>query len=1021
VKWSLIELRRQSRRKWPARLAVTTGVLVALWILFGFFALPPLLKTQATKRLSVQLQRTVTIERIRTNPLTLSVQVDGLVIREQDGAELASWRSVYLNFSPWSRLTGHWQIQDMAIDGFIGHIGIDPQGRLNFADLLSLGHPPEDKATSSPMTPVAIDRLEVTDARIHLKDDSQKTPFSTEIGPLTFTLRNFYTAGDPRAPYEFTAKTKAGESVSWHGSLSVNPLRSEGELALSGLALPKYAPYYAERIAFTLQSGLASARIRYSARFGGDEPVLRVSDSNVTLTDLKIVTLQGSLPLLTVPELTVTGIEADAITRAVSVAGVAIKGGSVEVRRSPQGIDFLDALRPIAPGSTPAQAPAAATPAAIPAAAPQVRIDGVSVAGVRLNYSDTTTPRPVALVVEEVQADVRGFSLADRAVPMPFKAAASLPGGGRFSIEGNVTASPFSTEVNVGLKDFPVASLSPYLESRFDLWLAKGKGSLQGKLSLTGAATSFTGSASVDDLVAIDNAADEEVVSWSALALQSIDYSSAKNQLTIGEWAWSSPSLRIRIGSDGQLNLARLQRPAPATSPVKVAPGAPAPPAPSPALSISLDRFVLERATVGFSDRSVSPAVTSAMTGLSGTITGLSSESAAQAAVELKGRIDDAAPVSISGRVRPLATPASADLKLDLRGAELSPLAPYISKYAGYALERGALSLAVHLRLANRRVESTNVATLEQFTLGARTDSPDATKLPVALAVALLKDQRGRIVIDLPIQGSLDDPEFRVGRIVLRVLGNLLAKAATSPFALLGAAFGGGGEELATQLFAAGESGLLAAGKSKLETVTRALGDRPSLRLELIGRYDSVADLNALREAEFHRRVESGVRERRKAAGVPADDPPIVEAEQVAALAELYARTFPGVVAAQATVPSGPSAKPGPTPESERPGFLPRLLRLLSGRTTAEAPDTPQMPAIPTENPAPVAPALSVETMAEQILAQIEVDKNALPELAMTRAQRVRAHLLESGTIAPDRILLAPAAAGGTRVDLTLK
>ena len=991
---------------------------MALWIVCGFFLLPPLLKAQATKRLSAKLQRPVTIERVRTNPLVLSVQIDGLVIREQGGAELISWRSVYLNFSVWTRLMGHWQIQNMAIDGFVGHIVIDPSGRLNFADLLT---PVGSEPAAAPMTPLAINRLQVTDARIHLKDDSRKAPFSTEIGPLTFHLRNFHTSGDPRAPYEFTAKTEDGESVAWHGSLSVSPLRSDGELTLSGFALPKYAPYYAERIAFALQSGLASARIRYSARFGGDEPVLRLSDSNVTLTDLKLVTLQGAVPLLTMPELTLSGINADAFTRSVRVAGIDVKGGSIEVRRSPEGIDILDALRPIPPQATPSQAPSPSAPAALPAAAPQVRIEGISIAGLRLTFSDTTTPRPASLVVDEIRADLRGFSLGDSAVPMPLTSTASLPGGGSLSIEGTMTASPFNAEINLGIKDVPIASFSPYLESHLDLWLAKGKGTLQGKLSLAGPATTFTGSASVADFVAVDNTADEEVVSWSAVALQSIDYSSEKNRLSIGELALSSPSLRVRIRPDGRLNLAQLRRPAGVVSPVKAAPGSPAPASPAAPLALTLDRFVLERATLGFSDRSVSPAVSSALTGLSGTITGLSSDPAAQSAVDVKGRIDDAAPVSISGRIGPLATPASADLKLDLRGAELSPVAPYISKYAGYALERGALSLDVHLRLANRRVESADIATLEQFTLGAKTDSPDATKLPVALAVALLKDRRGQIVIDLPIQGSLDDPEFRVGRIVLRVLGNLLAKAATSPFALLGAAFGGGGEELSTQLFAAGESMLLAAEKAKLDVVARALGDRPALRLELIGRYDAASDRVALREAEFHRRIESGVRERRKALGVPADDPPIVEAEQVAALAELYARTFPEVVAAQATVPAGPTTQPSPKPDDVPPGFLARMWRALSGRTAPEAPSPPPAPASSIENPAPATPALSVESMAEQIMAQIEVEENALPELATTRAQRIRSHLLESGAIAPDRILLAPVIAGGTRVDLTLK
>ena len=142
-------------------------------------------------------------------------------------------------------------------------------------------------------------------------------------------------------------------------------------------------------------------------------------------------------------------------------------------------------------------------------------------------------------------------------------------------------------------------------------------------------------------------------------------------------------------------------------------------------------------------------------------------------------------------------------MQVSLKDIELPPASPYTGKYAGYAIGKGKLDLALAYKIANRKLDAQNKLVLDQFTFGDKVDSPDAVKLPVRLAVALLKDRRGVIDIDLPIAGSLDDPEFKVWGAILKVLGNLVVKAVTAPFSLIASAFGGG-DELSRIDFAAG-------------------------------------------------------------------------------------------------------------------------------------------------------------------------------------------------------------------------
>jgi hypothetical protein len=133
-------------------------------------------------------------------------------------------------------------------------------------------------------------------------------------------------------------------------------------------------------------------------------------------------------------------------------------------------------------------------------------------------------------------------------------------------------------------------------------------------------------------------------------------------------------------------------------------------------------------------------------------------------------------------------------------------------------------------------------------------ESPKATKLPVKLAIALLKDRKGEIKLDIPVTGSLDDPKFNVWAIILKVLLNLIAKAATSPFSLLGSLFGAG-EELSYVEFDYGSTEITEQNMKKIDTLVKALHDRPSLKLDIEGHVDLEKDKDGLIQYLFNKKI----------------------------------------------------------------------------------------------------------------------------------------------------------------------
>ena len=264
--------------------------------------------------------------------------------------------------------------------------------------------------------------------------------------------------------------------------------------------------------------------------------------------------------------------------------------------------------------------------------------------------------------------------------------------------------------------------------------------------------------------------------------------------------------------------------------------------------------MTLQGGAVNFSDQYIRPNYSASLVEIGGRVSGLSSEESRLADIDLRGKLENSAPLEIVGKVNPLAKDLFLDLKVDFRDMDLSPLSPYSGRYAGYGIQKGKLTLSLKYHIEKRKLDSENKVFLDQFTFGDTVDSPDATKLPVRLAVALLKDRSGEIHLDLPVTGSIDDPKFSVWGVVWKIIVNLLVKAATSPFALLGAIFGGG-EELSYLEFDPGSSVLPASGIAKLGNMVKVLTERPALKLDIEGHVDIEKDREGMRQLLFRRKV----------------------------------------------------------------------------------------------------------------------------------------------------------------------
>lgn len=601
---------------------------------------------------------------------------------------------------------------------------------------------------------------------------------------------------------------------------------------------------------------------------------------------------------------TVDGIEAEASLapsspglRSLAIATVTADHLDAALFRDARGL-FLGQASGASSGSK--ASPAAASSGRAVGQAPQASPAAITLGELRcqecaVQFTDQAVSPAGVFSLKRTDLSVKGLG-ARMDQPLAIVLQTLAQGQGKVRFKGDVRPQPLSVKGALAVANLDLRALQPYLDPHLNVALASAAAQAEGRITLLddarqGLSARYQGKLGLSDLRLRDRVNDALFLRWASFSLDGADLSYAKGGIDadLGFIALKDFYGRIIVNPDGRLNLASVvkkadqagqgdqsittpQAPAngastptstrapggvtvttatlPSASPNAAANAAADPTAtqlaPQPSPQLRWQGIRLAQGEVDFTDTFIKPNYSARLTRIAGDISGVSSRTPEPATVEVSGAVDDGAPLRISGKLHPLGPKLFTDIAGTAKGIELTRLTPYAARYAGYAIEKGTLSVTVRYKVDGGKLEADNQVFLDQLTFGERVDSPDATKLPVLLAVSLLKNSRGEIDVNLPISGSLDDPQFSVGGIIWKVILNLIGKAVTAPFALL---TGGASSELGVVPFAPGSAELSAPARERLDALAAKLKDRPALKLEGTGWADPDIDTEGLRQA----------------------------------------------------------------------------------------------------------------------------------------------------------------------------
>ena len=805
------------RRKWCRNLVIA----LALYTILGFFVLPAVIKSQMLKRLPALTHRQATVAQVKFNPYALSFTIRGFALKETNGDVFSSFDEFYVNFQPVASLF-KWALvfKEISLKKPFAQVTHRADGTFNFANLLST-NPPPPPSTNLPGPPprVIIYRLSVTNGGVAFDDLDRKEPFHTEFIPINLDLTNLTTIRDRNSPYSFVARTGEGETFAWAGSVTVNPLRSEGKFRIGGLSLKKYSPYSHDYARYQIAGGLLDVAADYNYDSVTNILNLTVSNAAIHLAQLELKSPDTGETLIAIPAFSITDTEASVLRQTARVGLIKSSGGSLLVRQEADGsVNLLSLL------NLPTNAPASSTnaSASTPSAAPvsnappwTARIDEIAFDNYAFKIEDKKPAQPATFNIDQLGFDLKGVSNVSNA-PVTASLSLRFAGTGFVAVNGSATLLPPSADLQINLSNIDLRPIQPYVQPQAKLAITGGALDLHGAARYAsrepGAPlVSFAGDLALNKFATTDDVLFKDFAKWDALNVDGIKLDMQPDKLRVDQVKITGLETSLIVGPDRRANLQTILRDkigatnattsiaveaAPSSS--ALAASAPAttttPPAKKIPFDVALGALVLENAAIHYSDQSIEPHCSFDIQEFGGTVTGLSSDEQARATVDMKGKVDARAPFSVTGKLNPLATNMFVDIAVAFTNTELTPFSPYSEKYVGRPLEKGKLAFAVHYLIDNKALKAENGFYVDQFTLGPKNNSPDATKLPVKLAIALLKDRNGLISLDIPLTGRLDDPKFRVGPVIWQVVKNLLEKAATSPFSLLGALVGGGEE-----------------------------------------------------------------------------------------------------------------------------------------------------------------------------------------------------------------------------------
>jgi hypothetical protein len=834
------------------KLSVIIMVLFLVYVMAGFWIIPPLLKPRLEKELSSQIGRKITIEEIKINPLALSATTTNLAVYETDGKRFAGFKELLIDAELSSILKWAVTFKLIRVKAPFGVLKILPDYRLNISDILDkhLRADPEPQQAAE-LPHAIITKLQVEDGKFTVENLSQKEPKIETFSPISFELTNLSTLKERQGTFTFVGVGAYGGKYQLDGQLSLNPVRIQGRYSVAGTRSDKYWDNIKDHVSFQLKKGIVNASGNYVLELIEGKLHAALKNGAIELKDFQLAEKGKEKVLISIPSLLVGGIGADVNAQELVIEQVKTADARLESWLAADGslmlknwlLPDLQKLMEMKKTNSAEIKKAASKPW-------RVAIHKIEVITYGAAIEDRTLPKPARISVDNINAKIENLDNKKNSkatVDIAFQ----INQAGAVKVNGSAGIDPLAAELNVISDKMVLKSFQPYVDTAVNALIQSGTTSSKGRVLFKdkGNSTqiSYHGELSLDGLKIDDRIQTGDFIRLEQFKAAGIVLELNPNRLHAANILINKPHTRVTIDQNGTINVVQ------AFTPIQKEQGkgeenllqrlvnflimqiqGPMP--------MDIGMVQLHHFTANFIDRSITPPYETHLEIAKGTMKGLSSDPSARADFNIEGTLDRSAPIESAGQMSPLNAMQYTKVAFSLKDFNLKPTSPYSGKYAGYKISEGTLGLDLKYSVDENTLDGDNRIYIDHLELGEKVDSPDATTLPVALGVALLKDANGRISLQVPVGGDVKDPQFDFGQAIKSALTGTMDNVSSSPFSAITEIDGFKGEDLRFIEFAFGLSELSARATKKLNALAKFLNERTALTLDIEGIADQQRD-----------------------------------------------------------------------------------------------------------------------------------------------------------------------------------
>jgi hypothetical protein len=814
--------------------------VVLIYTALGFVFIPWFLTNKTSPLIKEKLGINIDIGKAKFNPYTFDLNIENILLKDLNEKPVLGLKKLHLDYVLLGLLDSSFLFKSLDIDSPVIYTSLNKKGKINLQNILPSSEIKENKSKSTLKLPtIILQKLNITNGYLYFNDFRKEKPFTLKLGSFNFQAHDISTReGDLNAHFFKTQVGKNGQ-IFWEGGMRINPLSLYGEINITNLQLPELYKYVLNDLGAKLSNGTLDLLVPYQVDLSKNLE-LTLNDAKLSLSNIIISDKKTNTDVINLPQIDLNGFNLKWPEQQASINKININNPSIIATLNKQkNINLLELFQT----KTTQVAEKEETNSSKPW---EYVLNDITINKGSIGFAHEFLQKSIKAQLSNLSLHVNNIS-SDTNSPIKYDLYTKLNTTTDIKLSGDMIQKTqklnSSVELtNLRLKDY-VAYVKPFInfdikDAGIDI-KANAVAILDEDLKLQ-----LQADAQVNDLY-INAKNGEKLLTWKKLNVNGINYTHLPMSLDIKEVQLEEPYIRAHISKDGTSNFANLvkKQPAPEKNDIQKDK--------SETLHVKLGPMKLTNGSSDFSDLSLPTPFKTHIYDLNGDFSFLDLQSTTPSTMRVQGKIDKYGYADIKGVILPFNIKKSAKLNVILKNLDLTSLTPYSGKFVGYAIENGKLSLDLNYAVDRANLKGDNKINIDTLNLGQKVESPDAVNLPLAFAIALLKDSDGQIDIDLPVTGDMNNPKFSYGSVIWRAVGNMITGIVTAPFKFLGSMIGVDGDELKSIDFDKGSYLVISTEHEKLENLQKILAKRPNIKLEISGGFDTFFDTQELQKQEF--------------------------------------------------------------------------------------------------------------------------------------------------------------------------